>query len=215
MDRQSNDMEVLTSLASTQPTAEASTGGLEERGENAAAATFGAAVAAAETALQDLCEQATKSLVRSDLRVSTAFDAIMPEVYAAIVSIEESGSREAFLAAKGVKEHGNVRNKVSPVLKALAQTKHKHVRAWLAKYSCLLGLGLAEKVSPSEFVSWRENMTLEEACKTWRQQQRAAQRLEHEAPGASAFKKLQAAWERVCEEDQLAFLNRNNLLRID
>jgi hypothetical protein len=215
MDLHSNDMDVLTTLASAEPVPDVSTSEAGEVGENAAAAAFGAPVAAAETALQELCERAGKNLARADLRISAEFDDVMPQVYAAIVSLEESGSCEAFLAARGIKTHGNVRNAVSPVLRALANTKHKHMRAWLAKYACVIALARREGISPNEFLGWRKSVTVEEACKKWRELQRAQDGLEQEVADTSTFRKLQSAWERATDEEQSTFLAQNNLVRCD
>jgi len=208
MDTQSNGLEAFIALARPEPVAETTTSSPEEA-QGVAHATFDDAVAVAETALQSVCRRAGNNLA--------AFDDVMPLVYTAITSLEEGEGCKAFLATRKLKTHGNVRNPISPILRSMANPKHKHVRAWLSKYACVIALARCEKVSPSEFLTWRKTLTLEEACKKWRDLQKAKTDVEgtQAALGTPGLRKLQSAWEGASLEDRAAFLAQNKLLRVE
>jgi hypothetical protein len=175
-------------------------------------AAFGEEVAAGEVALETFCERA----IRSDKRLSDALNEEMPLVYAAIVRLQGDGKIDEFLEHKKIKRHGNARNPLSPVVKALARKNGDNARAWLSKIAAMMALARHEKIAPSKFPEWRSDWSLEKAAKKWRGLQRSSGKSaqsgeQTQKMGKGLLASLQAAWDAVSSQDKQLFLARNGL----
>src|ERR1700732_4561804 len=69
-----------------------------------------ALIARADKMLGDLDAELRTGIDKVERKNNKLFDAVFAVVYTAIAAIEDSGETEAFLASRGIRPHGNVKN---------------------------------------------------------------------------------------------------------
>lgn len=93
---------------------------------------------------------------------------IVASIYAAYCAIEAAGGREAFLAERGIKIHGNTKNECYPVFQAFTKTSHAWLRDRVCKYATVAALARHENVSADDFPEWQKRHPVEVACDKYR-----------------------------------------------
>jgi hypothetical protein len=129
-------------------------------------------------------ELADKAVLACEETVAAVFEQASDEVhdllgkalvtiYTAVSRIEHSGGGAQFLADRGVKVHGNVKNPYQPYLRAFTKKAHPWVRGKICKCAAVIGLARHENVSADEIGAWLKTHPVEMACSEYRRIMRA------------------------------------------
>lgn len=138
-----------------------------------------AQAAADDQSAQALTERALKMLSDLDAEVRTGidkverkhnklFEAAFAMMYMAIVAIEESGGREAFLASRGIRANGRIKNHYFLMVRAFADSTCAQLQGSLCKKAQVIQLARMEDVKPNDFEKWKRLWPIERACEELR-----------------------------------------------
>jgi hypothetical protein len=131
--------------------------------------------ASEENSAQALIQRAFLALgvLDAELRTDTAkferkndkpIEAFFSIMYAAIVAIDESGGTEAFLASRGIRANGNVKNPYFLIVRAFADSTCAFLQGRLCKKAQVIQLARLQDVKPNEFEKWKKLWPIERAC---------------------------------------------------
>ena len=129
-------------------------------------------------------DRADKAVLACEETVAAVFEQAADEVhgrlgtalvtiYTAVCVIEHFGGGAKFLADRGIKPHGNVKNPYQPYLRAFTEKAHPWVRGKLCKHAAVIGLARHENVSADDIGIWLKTHTVEKACREYRRIMRA------------------------------------------